>query len=62
MPELIAQLPLPTDGYCWRCQNRRVLPVAAPRSPPTGTATASRSWCRARRAGGRRSERGRPPP
>jgi hypothetical protein len=36
MPELIAQLPLPSDGYCWRCQNRRVLPVAATAITPDG--------------------------
>jgi hypothetical protein len=29
MPEPDRQPPLPAEDYCWRCQNRRVLVVAA---------------------------------
>jgi hypothetical protein len=29
MPEPVGQAVLPTDGYCWRCENRRVVAVAA---------------------------------
>jgi hypothetical protein len=36
MPEPGCQPPLPTVGYCWRCQSRRVLPVAATAITPDG--------------------------
>jgi hypothetical protein len=36
MPEPVGQAVLPTDGYCWRCLNRRVLVVAATAITPDG--------------------------
>ena len=29
MPEPVGQAVLPTDAYCWRCLNRRLLVVVA---------------------------------